>query len=133
MIIHLVLIAVCSFLITLTGVSMTLFSDRDAKTHSDIFETYAGMALTLVFAVAYIFVKADDMGIGTELTNLVAVKLIAIAVVVTGAMIGGVRSAIWINRAWTLKELGMSRAEWDALDDDRETKDKSKKDRERRD
>ncbi len=132
MIIHLILIAVCSFLITLAGVSMTLFSDRDARGHWDIYETYAGMGLSLVFAVVYIFVRADDMGMGGELSNLVMVKLIAIAAVVTGAMLGAVYFAIWINRTWILKELGMSRAEWDALGDDSETKEKSKKDRDRK-
>lgn len=130
MIIHFILIGVCCFLITLAGVSITLFSDRDAKDHWDIRETYAGMVLSIIFPIVYIVINAGDMGIGDELTNPVALKLIAVAVITGGAIFGAVRFGIWINLTWTLRELGMTRAEWDALgDDDGDTKDKSPKDR----
>lgn len=129
-VIHLILIGACCFLITLAGVSMTLFSDRDAKDHWDIRETYVGMGISMIFPIVYIVLRAGDMGIGDELTNPVALKLIAVFIVTGGAIFGAVRVGIWINLTWTLRELGMTRAEWDALgDDDRETKDKSKKDR----
>ena len=128
-VIHLILIGACCFLITLAGVSITLFSDRDAKDHWDIRETYAGMALSLIFPIVYIVINAGDMGIGDELTNPVALKLIAVFIITGGAIFGAVRAGIWINLTWTLRELGMTRAEWDALgDDDRDAKDKSKKD-----